>query len=424
MLEAQMAPSSVPAPTFCTPHRRPRSPTRSIEVLTPRRTFSPPRSNLGKRRAVHRSSSPGKRLRRSPDRRSRQSVFTRLGSSHSPDREMRSREESPDASDSGDMNWAALIDLGLLLAGRAPHPPQASPKAGGGLLPSEPPSQPSALSFPPSQGVINSLTRAFEKFTLGRSMEDVSVEQMPGEVSTKPPVGKFAGGFNVKFHGGSDFPLSAKSAAPNAEEQSYLKPGADPAVPISKVADVEVLLRRMVRCMSSLDWLLSTLKEIHSLPQQDQTVLDSLWSSITKVLGFSTDMLSGAVTSTVIMRREAFLRACDSLKAPRRTHTWAILRPIFHSPSLLNDAAEVLRQVSKEEREAAFMHSVSTNSRAEKSRGYQPRESGQQGTNSSRNFPRSAGSNRGRGYTSGNSRPQSFRSRGSRSSRGRGNRFQ
>lgn len=416
MLEAQMAPSGIAASgsAYRSPSRRPRSPGGFVEVLTPRRSFSPRSSLRGKRRTVERASPMVKRLRRSPDRLSRRSVFARLGSGLSPDREFTPREDSPEPSDPVDVNWSALVDLGLLLAGRAPQIPHASPKSGGGLLPLEPRSQPSALSFPPSEGVINSLTRAFERFSMGRNMEEVTIDQMPGDISTKPPVSKFAAGFNVRFHGGSDFPLSAKSAAPNAEEQSYLRPGADPAVPIGKVADVEVLLRRMVRCMSSLDWLLSTLKEIHSLPQQDPTVLDSLWSSITQVFGYSTDMLSGAVTSTVIMRREAFLRACDTLKAPKRTHTWATLRPLFRSTSLLNDASEVLRHTSKEDREAAFMRSVSN--RSERARGYQPRGSNNSASNAG-DFPRARG-NRGRGNSS--ARSQSFRPRGSRSSRSRG----
>jgi hypothetical protein len=431
MLEAQMATSSNQEPVVNSPIRRPRSLVRGVEVITPRRTlnFSPEESRSfrrSRRRDEDHALSPvSKRRRRdSPESRDRPSVFSRLGKPQSPDRSV---EES---SDSMDMNWSALIDLGLLLAGRAPKVPEFPLRSGGGLLPSEPFTRPSAVSFPASDGVVNSLTRAFDRFTLGHNMDEVSLDQMPGDVTTKPPVAKFAYGFNVKFHGGSDFPLSAKSATPNAEEMSYLRPGIEPAVPIGKVGDIEVLLRRSVRCISSLDWLLSTLKEVLSLPQHDQTVVDSLWNNITKILGYSTDMLSGAVISSVILRREAFLRSCDTLKVPRRTHAWATLRPILGSSSLLGDASEVLRQAAKEDREAAFMSSVSASSRAPRqTRDHQSRDYGQRDYGQPSNVQRSA-KGRGQNTSSGSQsqyKPQPFKSRGSRSfrgSRGRGKKFQ
>ena len=156
---------------------------------------------------------------------------------------------------------------------------------------------------------------------------------MSSGVTLKIPFNQFGTGFNLRYHGGDEFPMSATSASPSAEEQSYLQPGKEPSIPINKAGDIEYILRKNVRAVSTLDWLLSTLKEVTSLPNQDPSVLEALWYQIRKTLGFVTEMSSGSLMSMLIARREAFLKCCDPLKVPKRTHTWAALRPPFQSLS-------------------------------------------------------------------------------------------
>ena len=124
-------------------------------------------------------------------------------------------------------------------------------------------------------------------------------------------------------------------------------------------------MRRSLRSMSSLDWLLNTLREVSRLPHQDETVLEALWTNIQKTLGFCTDFTTGAFMSTLVARREAFLKSCDTMKVPRRVHTWAALRPPFSTgrPSLLGDTGDVFRSASREERELAIVSSLSTDRR-------------------------------------------------------------
>jgi hypothetical protein len=204
------------------------------------------------------------------------------------------------------------------------------------------------------------LKKSFERFTGGRDLRDTLPNQLPGDVTTKVPFSKFGAGFNVRFHGGDEFPLAVKSAQPSPDELAYLRPGHEPSISVNRAADIEFMLRKNVRVLSSLDWLLNTMKEVTSLPNQDPSVVEALWFQIRKTLAFSTDFSSGALVSLLVLRREAFLKGCDTMKVPRRTHTWATLRPPFvaDSPSLLADTASVLRKEAKEDREVALMSSL------------------------------------------------------------------
>jgi hypothetical protein len=269
-----------------------------------------------------------------------------------PGRDFVAEKEAPP-----DVSWTTLVELGRLLAG-VPQAEVTPHKTGAGLMA---PEQESAdhLSFPPSEGVVAALRRAFGQFTHGHDLEDVRPDSMPGDVTTRIPSAKFAKTFNAQYHGGAAFPMAVKSLQPSAEEKAYLRPGADPAVPIAKVGELEYLMRKNVRSLSSLDWLLRTLKEVYSLPNQDASVIEALWGQVTRTLTYSTDFASGTLMSAIVMRREAFLRGCDSLKVPRRTHTWAALRPPFGSASLLGDTAEVLRKASRDDRDDLLVSSLS-----------------------------------------------------------------
>ena len=238
-----------------------------------------------------------------------------------------------------------------------------SETAGGGLLASDPRQTPVRSSFPPSVGVVDSLHRSYGKFTGGQDLSEARPAQMSSGVTLKIPFNRFGTGFNLRYHGGDEFPMSATSASPSAEEQSYLQPGKEPSIPINKAGDIEYILRKNVRAVSTLDWLLSTLKEVTSLPNQDPSVLEALWYQIRKTLGFVTEMSSGSLMSMLIARREAFLKCCDPLKVPKRTHTWAALRPPFQSlsPNLLGDTSDILRTEAKEDREMQIMSSLSAN---------------------------------------------------------------
>jgi len=210
---------------------------------------------------------------------------------------------------------------------------------------------------------MQSLKKPFDLFTGEKNMGSCAPGDLPSEASTQVPAHKFVKGFNPRFHGGASFPFSIFSAKPSAEELSNLRSGAEPAVPIAKVGDVEILLRKAVRTLSSLDWLLATLKETTNMPNWDKDVLDALWANIQRTLSFTTDFTTGAVVTALVARREAFLKSCDSLKVPRRVHTWAALRPILSSgrPSLLGDTADGFRIASKEDREMAIVSSLSSN---------------------------------------------------------------
>ena len=296
----------------------------------------------------------------------RRSVFSRLGvreedpvrrslspeSDHSPDREREVRN---------DVGWCTLVELGLCLSGRQRSP---SPEARNaeGLIASNPKPR-SKHTFPPSKGILDSLQKSFEKYTGGQDLQDCRPEGLPSEATTHVPASKFVKAFNMRFHGGNTFPLSLMSSKPSSEESSFLRSRAEPAVPINKVGDVEVLLRKSIRTMSSLDWLLATLREVSRLPHQDGHVVEALWDNIQKTLAFTTDFTTAAFTATLISRREAFLKACDPMKVPRRTHTWAALRPLMTStrPSLLGDVGDAFRQASREEREMAIVNSLSSN---------------------------------------------------------------
>ena len=362
-LEAEMQAQSQPRGT--PPARCPRSPPlrRVMMTASPSRTrpsFRRParraRSPAGRSRSpVGRTPSPSSRHRRSSSEGSpsRASVFSRLGT-------RRSRSPSPNRQDANEVSWAALVDLGLTLSGQEPLPDPA-PSTGTGLL-AKSTSTPSQLTFPPSTGVLDALHGAFDHFAAGHDLSEVQPSQLPGDVTTKVPYSKFGSGFRTKFHGGDDFPLTVKSLNPSPEEKSFLRPNAEPSVPIGKCADIEFLLRKNIRTLSSMDWLLRTLQEVTALPHQDGAVLDSLWSQIRRTLAFSTDFTAGALVSSIVLRREAFLKACDPLKVPRRTHTWANLRPPFHAAStaMLGDAASVLRSSAREDREMNLMSSLSS----------------------------------------------------------------
>ena len=346
-------------------------PARCPENLPPRRvtvTASSSRGRSSFRQPARRAQSPRRRsrspLHRTPSPSfhgqhsspeaspSRASVFSRLG--------RRSRSPSPGYQDDNEVSWSALVDLGLTLSGQAPVPDPA-PSSGTGLL-AKTTTAPAQHSFPPSTGVLDALHGAFDHFANGHDLSDVQPSQLPGDVTTKVPFAKFGSGFRSKFHGGDDFPLTVKSLNPTPEEKSFLRPNVEPSVPIIKCADIEFLLRKNIRTLSSLDWLLRTLQEVTALPHQDGAVLDSLWSHIRRTLAYSTDFTAGALVSSIVLRREAFLKSCDPLKVPRRTHTWANLRPPFHAAStaMLGDAASVLRSSAREDREMHLMSSLSS----------------------------------------------------------------
>ena len=238
---------------------------------------------------------------------------------------------------------------------------------------------------------------------------------MPSDVTLKIPVTKFGPSFRARYHGGDDFPVNIRSNQPTDEESSFLRPGTEPTVPIRKMGDFEHLLRKNTRVLSSLDWLLTTLKEVSSLPHQDASVVDALWALVQRTLGYVTDFSSCALCSTMLARREAFLKACDSTKVPRRTHTWATLRPLFPpSSALLGDAASTLRNAAREDREMHLISSLSAASR----RTSGSRRSGRQSSSST--APRS--SNQRRPYQprrSSDSAPNPSTGNSSSSSRGR-----
>ena len=136
-------------------------------------------------------------------------------------------------------------------------------------------------------------------------------------------------------------------------------------------------MRRSIRTLSTLDWLLNTLREVSRLPHQDETVFEALWNNVQKTLGFCTDFTTGAFLSTLIARREAFVRACDSLRVPRRVHTWASLRPAFSTgrPSLLGETGDVFRTAAREERELAIVNSLSSSRQTNQQQQQQQRSS-------------------------------------------------
>ena len=159
--------------------------------------------------------------------------------------------------------WKALIDFGLVLSGHkeAPFP---TPVSGTGLLAASASVTSARVTFPPSTGEVDSLYRAFKLFTGNRSMDAMEAVQpggMPSHVTLKVPVTKLGSPFWAKYHGGDDFPVSMKSNQPTDKESSFLHPGAEPAVPICKMGDVEHLLRKNTRVLSPLDWLLTTHKK-------------------------------------------------------------------------------------------------------------------------------------------------------------------
>ena len=339
--------SPVPSRTVTVSHRSPH-----------RRSPSPARGRRPPTPEDH-NSSPGTRDRsHSSDRRS---VFSRLGRqrSASPSPTRRDPETQMDT-------WKALIDLGLVLSGHKEAPPP-TPVSGTGLLAASTSVSSARITFPPSSGVVDSLDRAFKLFSGNRSMEAMETVQpggMPSDVTLKIPVTKLGASFRAKYHGGDDFPVAMKSNQPTEEESSFLRSGAEPSVSIRKLGDIEHLLRKNTRVLSSLDWLLTTLKEVSSLPHQDASVVDALWAQVQRTLGYATDFSSGALCSTMLSRREAFLRSCDAAKVPRRTHTWATLRPLFPSSSaLLGDAAATLRSAAREDREMQLISSLSAASR-------------------------------------------------------------
>ena len=328
------------------PRHRSRSPLQRAPASPRRPPFRRGRSPV---RSVQRSPA------RSSSRESRGSVFSRLGSRAS----HRSPSRSPDRPENPDVSWSALIDMAMVLAGET-APPPPPPTSSTGLL-DRPTAPPSRTSFPPSSGVTKALESAFEQFTGGHRLDDVPPGQLPSEVLVRPPVGRFGKGFKPEYHGGDAFPIPVKSLAPSADETSFLRPNADPSVPIKKVGDVEYLLRKNVRVLSTLDWLLQALREVSSLPHQDAAVMDALWTHIRKTLSYSTEFSAGALMSTIVLRREAFLRGCDTTKVPRRTHTWATLRPPFSSSTaLLGDASTSLRTSAREDKEMALMTSLSS----------------------------------------------------------------
>lgn len=283
-------------------------------------------------------------------------VFSRLGPK---DSVSLSPEASPDRA--VEVNWTTLVELGLELAGqrRSPSPDLSQPAEG--LLASSVTHR-QRTSFPPSKGIIEAMAKAFDRFSVGAEEKDCRPESLPAEASTHVPVSKVARSFNQRFHGGSTFPLATMSAKPSAEENNYLRPKAEPSVSITKLGDVETLLRKLLRTFSTLDWLLSTLREVSRLPHQDQQVLDALWANISKTLGFSSEFSSSATMALLVARRDAFLKACDPMKVPRRTHTWAALRSPFtpSRPSLLGDVGEVFRLAARDDREVAIVSSLSS----------------------------------------------------------------
>ena len=187
-----------------------------------------PRSSVLRMVSRPRHRTPSPRCTPSPAM-SQASVFSRLGSQRSP---------SPSPERSEDLTWTTLVDLCLLLAGYD-DPPSAS---GMGFLDRETSRDaPSCLTFPPSIGVTMALTKAYEAFTSGHQLQDVSPRQIPGDVTTKPPVAKFGQGFKKKFHRGDDFPITIKSLTPTPDEVSFLKAGEDPTVFCKKVADTRII---------------------------------------------------------------------------------------------------------------------------------------------------------------------------------------
>ena len=282
-------------------------------------------------------------------------VFSRLGSPVSQDRYPVDVVEEP-----VDVNWTTLISLGLQLSGQRRSPSPDPEDVSEGLLASVPTQSQARFSFPPSRGVVESLKKAHELFSAGADKE-CRPEALPSEATTIVKPAKFGKTFNLRFHGGNFFPLSILNAKPSAEELSYLKPRAEPAVPVARVGEIEAVLRKNVRALSTLDWLLNTVREVSKLPHQDETVMEALWMNIHKTLGFCTDFASGAMISTLVARREAFLKSCDPLKVPKKIHTWAAVRSPFSTgrPSLLGDTGDVLRSASREEREWAIVHSLS-----------------------------------------------------------------
>jgi hypothetical protein len=177
-----------------------------------------------------------------------------------------------------------LVDLALQISGQRRSPSPDRLQSSEGLLASTGAAPKSRTSFPPSKGVVESLQKAFEKFSAGGDSADSRPETLPSEATTQVQSSKFAKNFNLRFHGGSSFPLAALSAKPSPEELSYLRPRAEPSVSITKLSEVEVLLRKAVRTLSTLDWLLNTLKEVSQLPHLDELLVDSLWANVQKTL--------------------------------------------------------------------------------------------------------------------------------------------
>ena len=105
---------------------------------------------------------------------------------------------------------------------------------------------------------LNYWTKAYEAFTSGHQLHDVSPSQMPGSIITKPPVAKFGQGFKPKFHRGDEFPITIKSLTPTSDEVSFLKAGEDPTVSCKKVANLKYFLWRNIQILSSLDELLTS----------------------------------------------------------------------------------------------------------------------------------------------------------------------
>ena len=336
---------------------KPASPKRRVSFPalpeTPRRGRSERRANRSRPAA----SSP------------RRSVFDRLGDRDDDLGNRRSpspgSDKSPERDVATDVSWSTMVDLGLCLSGRERSPSPDYSNADG-LLASQQPVR-SRHTFPPSKGVMDSLHKSFKKYTGEDDVQDCRPESLPSEATSHLAASKFVRAFNPRFHGGNSFPLHLQAPKPSTEESSYLRNKVEPAVPISKVGDVEQLLRRAMRTINTLDWLLATLREVSRLPHQDQHVLDALWGNVQRTLAFSTDFTSAAFLTSLIARREAFLKSCDPMKVPRRTHTWAALRSPFSAvrQSLLGDTGDVFRLASREERELAIVNSLSSNRSAQ-----------------------------------------------------------
>ena len=94
------------------------------------------------------------------------------------------------------------------------------------------------IHLPTIKGVVDSLNRAFQHFTLVQNIQNFNPEDLPSKASTGNSFSNFARGFSARFHGGDN---SVQSAKPSAEKLSYLRSSAEPSVPVSKLADTQTI---------------------------------------------------------------------------------------------------------------------------------------------------------------------------------------